>query len=100
MIRETMYAGMSITNVNLHEVPRMLSKMRFETDSNIIRRNTYSKGPAVIKIADTLQSHFSAAVGKTDGQSIKWMVPKRAITPIAVQVEGKIPRTSVFSIGE
>ena len=52
---------------------RVLSKIVFETQSiaPIMIGNIASKGPPVIIITDILQSHFSAAVGKVDGQGMK-----------------------------
>jgi len=72
-------------------------KMKFPTKAAIPARNTGSKGPPVIKIADTFQSHFSAAVGKVNAQDMKWMAPKRATTPIMVQNEGGNSTTSFSS---
>jgi len=79
---------------------KMAFKMELLTHSAIMRRNTGSKGPPMIKIADTLQSHFSAAVGKVNDQGMKWMAPKRATTPIMVQNEGGTSRDLFFSSGE
>ena len=91
---------MSIMNITLLEVSRMLIKMALETQADIMPGRNASEGPPVIKSADTLQSHLSAAVGKVNGQGMKWMAPKRATTPIMVQFEGEISRTVFFSTGE
>jgi len=50
---------------------KMGLKMESLTKKAIRPRNTRSKGPPVIKIAETLQSHLSAGVGKVNDQGIK-----------------------------
>jgi len=75
-------------------------EMESLTHSAIRLRNTGSKGPPVIKIAETLQSHFSAAVGNVNDQGMKWMAPKRATTLIMAQIEGPDLRTFFSSEGE
>jgi len=98
--RETIYSGMNMMTRIPAEMVMMPFKMWFENRSDIIVRNARSKGTAVIKIADTLQSHLSAAVGKVNDQGMKWMAPKRANTPIMIQNEGRVSRTFFFSAGE
>ena len=98
--REIKYTGTSMENMTPAESLRILFKLGFETQSLIMTGKNVSMGPPVIEIADTLQSHFSAAVGNADGQGMKWMAPKRAITPIMVQNEGSNPRSLFFSTGE
>lgn len=51
----------------------IFSEIGFETQSiaPIMIGNIVSNGPPVIIITDTLQSHFSAVVGKVDGQGMK-----------------------------
>jgi len=73
---------------------QMVFKMEFEMVLTMVfqmaaiaTRKKGSKGTPVIKIVETLQSHFSAAVGKVNDQGMKWMAPKRATTPIMVQNE-------------
>ena len=78
----------------------MFSKTGFETHKHITIRNDASKGPPVMKIADTLQSRSSAVDGKVDDQGMKWMAPKTPITPIMVQNEGETSRSVLFSSGE
>ena len=100
IVREIIYTGMSMMDMTTHEVSRMLPKTGFETLSDILNRNKKRKGPPVIKIEDTLQSHLSALVRKVNSQGMKWMAPKRAITPTIVQNEGSMSRAFFFSSGE
>ena len=89
-----------MTNVNSDAVLKILSKMGFETQLDIIVGNNMRKGPPVIKSADTRHSHFSAMVRKVYDQGMMWMAPKRAITPLMVQIDGRFPKNSFFSTGE
>ena len=75
IIREIMYTTMSVPTMEKADIERIRIKMVSVSSSSTVSpmavENTIRKGPAVIKIVDTLQSHLSAAVGKVDGQDMK-----------------------------
>jgi len=87
MMREIMYAATSMRGTwRSVSAPWIRLKDDFAAMKTVTNTR---KGAPVIKIADTLQSHLSATVGKVDCQGMKCMAPKRPITTMMAHIGGR-----------